>query len=73
MRAPQQELSSEQKVKLATHPTVIKLGQRNKILTERIRNAGHRNVKDAQGTTLFQKKGKAEAHLILQKRDYESK
>ena len=63
MRAPQQELSSEQKVKLAAHPTIIKLGQRNKILTERIRNAGYRNVKDAQGTTLFQKKGKAEARL----------
>jgi len=57
------ELSSEQKAKLAVHPQVVKLGQRNKILTERIRTAGYRNVTDAQGTTLFQKKKKAEAGL----------
>ena len=57
------ELSSEQKAKLAFHPQVVKLGQRNKILTGRIRRAGYRNVADAQGTTLFQKKKKAEARL----------
>ena len=57
------ELSSEQKATLAVHPQVIKLGQRNKILMERIRRAGYRSITDAQGTTLSQKKRKAEARL----------
>ena len=57
------ELSAEQNAKLATHDKVIKLGQRNKILTERVHRAGYRSVKDAQGTALFQKKKKAEARL----------
>lgn len=63
------ELSAEQKAKLATHANVIKLGQRNKMLTERIHRAGYRSVKDAQGTALFQKKKKAEARLNLLKGD----
>ena len=62
------ELSAEQKAKLATPPNVIKLGQRNNILTERIHKAGYRNVKDAQGTALFQKKKKAEARLNATKK-----
>ncbi len=53
---------SEQKAELATYPKVIKLGQRNKALTERIRRAG-KTIKDAQGTSLFQTKKKAEARL----------
>jgi len=61
------ELSSEQKATLAVHPTVIKLGQRNKDLTERIRRT-YRNVKDAHGTTLYRKKKKAEARLNATKK-----
>ena len=62
------ELSSEQKAKLAIHPRVIKLGQRNKALTERIRRAGYRAIKDAQGTSLFKKKKRAEARLNAAKK-----
>jgi len=57
------ELSSEQKAKLAVYLNGIKLAQHNKVLTERIRKGGSRSVKDAQGTTLSQKKKKAEARL----------
>jgi len=57
------ELSSEQKTKLKRHPQVIQLGQRNKALTSRIHNAGYKSIGDAEGTTLFQKKKKAEARL----------
>ena len=57
------ELSAEQQAKLTTHANLIKLDQRNKILTERIYRAGYRSVKDAQGTALFQKKKNAEARL----------
>lgn len=57
------ELSSEQKINLAQHPRVIHLSQRNKALTSRIHNAGYRNIGDAEGTTLFQKKKRAEARL----------
>ena len=62
------ELSSEQKAKLAIHPKVTKLGQRNKTLTERIRRAGCRAIKDAQGTSLFKKKKRAEARLNAAKK-----
>lgn len=61
------ELSSEQKAKLAIHPRVAKLGQRNKALTERIRRARYRVVMDAQGTSLFKKK-RAEARLNAAKK-----
>lgn len=57
------ELSSEQKSQLIIHPRVIKLGQRSKIVTQRICRAGFRNIADAQGATLFQKKKKAKARL----------
>ncbi|CAL8577089.1 hypothetical protein XPA_002936 [Xanthoria parietina] len=62
------ELSSEQKAKLAIHPKLTKLGQRNEALTERIRRAGYRAVKDAQGTSLFKKKKRAEARLNAAKK-----
>lgn len=62
------ELSAEQKAKLAIHPKVTKLRQRNKALTERIRRAGYRAVKDAQGTSLFKKKKRAEARLNATKK-----
>ena len=62
------DLSSEQKAKLAIHPKVTKLGQRNKALTEQIRRAGYRAVKDAQGTSLFKKKKRAEARLNAAKK-----
>lgn len=62
------ELSSEQKSELAIHLKVIKLGQRNKTLTRRIHRAGLRNIADAQGTTFFQKKKKAEARLNATKK-----
>ncbi len=62
------ELSSDQKAKLALHPKVIKLCQRNKALTERIRVAGYRAVKDAQGTSLFKQKKRAEARLNAAKK-----
>ena len=52
---------------LVVHPTVIKLGQRNKDLTERIRRT-HRNIEDAHGTTLYQRKKKAEARLNATKK-----
>ena len=57
------ELSSQQKIKLTQHPQVVQLSQRNKALTSRIHNAGYKNIGDAEGTTLFQKKKKAEARL----------
>ncbi len=57
------ELSSEQKTKLTQHPQVIHLSQRNKALTSQIHNAGYKNIGDAEGTTLFQKKKKAAARL----------
>lgn len=57
------ELSSKQKAKLTNHPNVIKLGQRNKTLTERLRRREYKNMKNARGTTLFQKKKKAKTHL----------
>lgn len=62
------ELSSEQTAELANHPKVIKLGQRNKDLTEQIRKARYRTVKDAHGTTLHRKKKKAEARLNATKK-----
>ncbi|KAL8989941.1 MAG: hypothetical protein Q9177_001280 [Variospora cf. flavescens] len=62
------ELSAEQKAKLAIHPKVTKLRERNKALTERIRRAGYRAVKDAQGTSLFKKKKRAEARLNATKK-----
>lgn len=42
---------------------MTKLAKRNKTFTQRIHRAGFRNVADAHGTTLFQKKKKAEARL----------
>lgn len=62
------ELSPEQKAKLAIHPKVTKLRQRNKALTERIRRAGYRAVKDVQGTSLFKKKKRAQARLNATKK-----
>lgn len=47
---------------------MIKLGQRNKVLRERIRREGYRSINDAQATTLFQKKKKAEARLNASKK-----
>lgn len=61
------ELSSEQKAKLIVHPNVIKLCQRNKDLRERIRRR-YRTVKATQGTTLFQRKKRAEARLNSEKK-----
>jgi len=57
------ELSPEQKAKLAQHPPVIQLAQRNKALTARIHAAGYKTIGDAKGTFLFQKKKKAERRL----------
>ena len=62
------ELSPEQKVKVAAHPKVVKLGQRNQALTERIHRAGYRSVNDAQGTSLFKRKKRAEARLNAAKK-----
>lgn len=67
------ELSSEQKAALAVHPRVIKLGQRNRALTGRIRRAGYRSVDNARGTVLYQKKKKAEAQLNTKKKSLRSK
>ena len=57
------KLFAKQKTKLTTHVNVIKFDQRNKILTKRIHKARYRSVKNAQDTTLFQKKKKAKTRL----------
>lgn len=62
------ELFFEQKSKLVIHSKMIKLDQRNKTLTRRIHKARFRNIANAQSTTLFQKKKKAETRLNASKK-----
>ena len=62
------ELLSEQKAKLAVHFKVIKLCQRNKALTERLRVAEYKAVKNTQETSLFKQKKRADTRLNTAKK-----
>ena len=66
-RAPV-ELSSAQKFELANNPRVIRPGQRNKAMTQKIHKLGYKRIADAEGTTVFEKKKRKEQCLNTAKK-----
>jgi len=56
-------ISEELKAEYPQHPKLIKLSDRNKALTAKLRLRGYTPISTAEGTPLYHKKLKAQARL----------
>jgi hypothetical protein len=57
------ELSEEQKAEFRKHPNVIRLSNRNKALTAKLKSRGYKLISTAKGTPLYDQQMKAQARL----------
>jgi len=57
------ELSEAQKAEFRRHPNVIRLSNRNKALTAKLKLRGYKPISTAKGTPLYEQKMKAQARL----------
>jgi hypothetical protein len=56
-------LSDKQKARIPNHPRIMRLVARSQRLTDKIKKRGHRSVRDAEGTAMYDRKIKADADL----------
>jgi len=57
------ELSEEQKAEFRRHPNVIRLSNRNKALTAKLKLRGYKLISTAKGTPLYEQKMKVQSRL----------
>ena len=57
------ELTEEQKAEFRRHPNVIRLSNRNKALTAKLKSRGYKPISTAKGAPLYEQKMKVQARL----------